>query len=103
VVCIDDGTPLVATSHDPAFDPDVAAAYCAEVVKIDEKALKALQKGGRLEEVLLTTDEFYLIIRIIPDTRFYVGLALAKQGNVGMARMVMKKYEKRLTETLPTD
>lgn len=103
VVSIDDGTPIVATSHDPTFDPDIAAAYFAEVVKITEKALEVLRKGRRLEEVLLTTDEFYLIVRILPNTRFYVGLAMAKKGNVGMARMVMKTYEKRIVETLPTD
>jgi DNA-binding response OmpR family regulator/predicted regulator of Ras-like GTPase activity (Roadblock/LC7/MglB family) len=103
VVCIDDGTPLVATSQDASFDPDIAAAYFAEVVKTNEKALEALKKGGRLEEVLLTTDEFYLVVRILPATRFYLGLALAKNGNIGMARMVMKTYEKRFMETLPTD
>jgi len=103
VVCIDDGTPLVATSQDPSFDPEIAAAYFAEVVKINEKALEALKKGRRLEEVLLTTDEFYLVVRILPDTRFYLGLAMAKDGNIGMARMVMKTYEKRFMETLPAD
>ena len=102
VVSIDDGTPIVATSHDPAFDPDIAAAYSAEVVKTTEKALEVLKKGRKLEEVLLTTDEFYLMVRILPDTRFYVGLAIAKKGNVGMARMVMKTYEKRFAEILPT-
>ncbi len=103
VVCIDDGTPLIATSQDPSFDPDIAAAYFAEVVKINEKALEALKKGRRLEEVLLTTDEFYLVVRILPDTRFYLGLAIAKDGNIGMARMVMKTYEKRFIKTLPTN
>ena len=53
--------------------------------------------------MLLTADEFYLIIRMLSDTRFYVGLAIAKEGNVGMARMAMKKYEKRFVETLPKD
>ncbi len=103
VVSIDDGTPLVATSQDPSFDPEIAAAYFAEVVKINEKALEALKKGRRLEELLLTADEFYLVVRILPDTRFYLGLAIAKDSNIGMARMVMKAYEKRFMETLPTD
>jgi CheY-like chemotaxis protein len=103
LVCIDDGTPLVATSQDASFDPAIAAAYFAEVVKTNEKALDALKKGGRLEEVLLTTDEFYLVLRILPHTHFYLGLAIAKAGNIGMARMVMKTYEKRFMESLPTD
>jgi hypothetical protein len=73
------------------------------VIKTNEKALEVLRRGRKLEEVLLTTDEFYLIVRILPDTRFYVGLAIAKKGNVGMARMVMKRYEKKFLETIPTD
>jgi len=103
VVSIDDGTPLVATSHDPAFDPDIAAAHFAEVVKTNEKAIEALKKGRRVEEVLLTTEDFYLIVRILSGTRFCAGLAIPKEGNVGMARMAMKKYEKRFVETLPTN
>jgi len=103
VASIDDGTPLVAAAHDPTYDPDTAAAYYAEVVKTTEKALEVLKKGRKLEEVLLTTDECYLIVRILPGTRFSVGAAIAKEGNIGMARMVMKKYEKRFIETLAGD
>lgn len=103
VANIDDGTPLVATSHDAAFDPDIAAAYYTEVLKTAEKALEILRKGRRLEEVLLTTDECYLIVRVLPKTRFYVGVAIAKKGNIGMARMVMKKYEKRFVENVAAD
>jgi CheY-like chemotaxis protein/predicted regulator of Ras-like GTPase activity (Roadblock/LC7/MglB family) len=103
VVSIDEGVPLVATSTDPTFDPDIAAAYYAEVVKTHEKALETLRKESHLEEVLVTTDEFYHIVRPLPGTRFYVGVAMTKKGNVGMARMVMKRYEKRFIEALPTD
>lgn len=103
VVSIDEGIPLISTSYDRAFDPDIAAAYFAEVVKINEKALEALKKGRSLEEVLLTTDEFYFIVRLLSDTRFYIGLAIAREGNIGMARMAMKTYEKRFVETLTTN
>ena len=103
VVSIDEGVPLVATTNDPAFDVDIVAAYYAEVIKTNEKALKALQKGPRLEEVLVTTDAFSLFVKPLPGTRFYVGLVMAQQGNVGMARMVLKRYEKRFVETVPAD
>jgi DNA-binding response OmpR family regulator/predicted regulator of Ras-like GTPase activity (Roadblock/LC7/MglB family) len=103
VVSIDEGVPLVAKTNDPAFDVDIVAAYYAEVMKINEKALEDLKKEPRLEEVLVTTEEFYLVVRPLSGTRFYVGLVIAKRGNVGMARMVMKRYEKRFLETLPMD
>jgi DNA-binding response OmpR family regulator/predicted regulator of Ras-like GTPase activity (Roadblock/LC7/MglB family) len=103
VVSIDEGVPLAATTNDPAFDVDIVAAYYAEVIKTNEKALKALQKGPRLEEVLVTTDTFSLYVKPLPDTRFYVGLVIAQKGNVGMARTVMKRYEKKFLKTLPAD
>jgi DNA-binding response OmpR family regulator/predicted regulator of Ras-like GTPase activity (Roadblock/LC7/MglB family) len=103
VVSIDEGVSLVATTNDPAFDVDIVAAYYAEVIKTNEKALKALQKGPMLEEVLVTTDAFYLYVKPLQGTRFYVGLVMAQQGNVGIARTVMKRYEKRFLETVPTD
>lgn len=103
VASIDDGTPLVATAHDPTYDADTAAAYYAEIVKTTEKALEVLKRGRKLEEVLLTTDEWYLIVRVLPGTRFSVGAVIAKEGNIGMARMAMKKYEKRFIETLAAD
>ena len=103
VVSIDEGVPLVATADDPAFDVDIVAAYYAEVIKTNEKALEALQKGPRLEEVLVTTDAFSLVVRPLPGTRFYMGLVIAQRGNVGMARTAMKRYEKRFLETVPMD
>ena len=103
VVSIDEGVPLVATTNDPAFDVDIVAAYYAEVVKTNEKALEALKQGSGLEEVLVTTDTFYLLARPLPETRFCVSLVMAQKGNVGMARMVMKRYEKRFLETVPLD
>jgi CheY-like chemotaxis protein/predicted regulator of Ras-like GTPase activity (Roadblock/LC7/MglB family) len=103
IVSIEEGVPIVAATNNPAFDPDIAAAYYTEVVKVNEKALEVLTTGGKLEEVLLTTDECYLILRILPGTRFYVGLAITRKGNVGMTRMVIKKFEKRFIEALPID
>jgi CheY-like chemotaxis protein/predicted regulator of Ras-like GTPase activity (Roadblock/LC7/MglB family) len=104
IVNIEEGTPLVvAAGGKLAFDPEVAAAYYSEVVKVNEKALAVLKKGGRLEEVLLSVDDFYLIIRALPATPFAVCLALSKKGNVGMARMEIKKFAKRFVEVLPED
>jgi predicted regulator of Ras-like GTPase activity (Roadblock/LC7/MglB family) len=103
VVSIDEGVPLVATTNDPAFDVDIIAAYYAEVIKTNEKALKALHKGPSLEEVLVTTDAFSLVIKPLSDTRYYVCLVMAQKGNVGMARTVLKRYEKKFLETVPVD
>lgn len=103
VVGIDDGIPIVATSKDPAFDPEVLAAYYAEVIKINEKALKALNRSGNIEELQLMTDAFSLIVRVIPDTRYYLAMAIAKEGNIGMARIAIKRHEKEFCKLLCRD
>ena len=103
IVNIEEGTPLVVSAGNSAFDPEIAAAYYSEMLKVNKKALAVLKKGKRLEEVLLTVDDFYLILRLLPDTRFAVCFALSKKGNVGMARMEIKKFVKRFVEVLPGD
>ena len=103
IVNIEEGTPLVVSAGNPAFDPEIAAAYYSEMLKVNKKALAVLKKGKRLEEVLLTVDDFYLILRLLPDTRFAVCFALSKKGNVGMARMEIKKFAKRFVDALPAD
>jgi CheY-like chemotaxis protein/predicted regulator of Ras-like GTPase activity (Roadblock/LC7/MglB family) len=101
VVSIDEGVPLIATTDDPAFDVDIIAAFYAEVIKTNEMALKALGKEPSLEEVLVTTDDFSFVVRPLPGTRFYVGLVMAQKGDVGMARTVMQRYEKKFLKTMP--
>jgi CheY-like chemotaxis protein/predicted regulator of Ras-like GTPase activity (Roadblock/LC7/MglB family) len=103
IVSIEEGIPVVVSTNHPTFDPEIAAAYYSEVVKVNEKALEVLKKGRKLEEVLLTVDDFYLILRILPDTRYSVCLAISRKGNVGMAKMVIKKFAKRFVAVLPAD
>jgi CheY-like chemotaxis protein/predicted regulator of Ras-like GTPase activity (Roadblock/LC7/MglB family) len=101
VVSIDDGIPIVAISSDPKFDSSVAAAYFTEVLKANKKAIEALKKGREVEEMVVMTDDFFLIVRIFPYTRFFLSLAIGKEGNWGMARMIIKKYEDKFVGLLP--
>lgn len=77
------------------FDLDTAAAGNTEVVRAKRKTMSALDISGRIEDILITLDDQYHLIRLLNsnDAVFlYVVLDKAR-GNLGMARMVTKKVE----------
>jgi len=101
IVDVDEGMPIVAISTDPRFDAHIAAAYYTEVAKVNEKALDALGEGCKIEEFLLTSDKFYLFFKNFPDTSFYFILTVAKGANLGIVKMIMRKYEDKFINAFP--
>ncbi len=93
VVDIDAGMSIGGGSIDPNFDASVASASYAEVVKANAQALDLLGLGASsTEDILITTRDVYLLIRML-GKKHYHGLAITKQGTLGYARAIMKKYE----------
>jgi hypothetical protein len=82
------------------FDPAVPNAYMSEVIKENEKALAALKLNARTLDYLITTNQIYILMRAIEGTKFYQGCAIARAGNLGMTREIMKKYEPRFSAEL---
>ncbi len=80
----------------------MAAATYAEVVKANEKALDLLggvEKVGETEDILVSTTRMYILIRKLGQKHYY-GVALNRTGNLGLARVIMKKHEVRFLEAL---
>lgn len=93
IVDIKSGFAVVGGSSDPSFDATVASPTYAEVVKSNARALKLLGIDPRsTEDILITTTSAYLMIRLL-GTNYYHGLAITREGNLGLARVIMKKYE----------
>lgn len=89
---------VLGTEGGEDFDLDVAAAGNTEVVRAKRKTMNALGIEGGIEDILITLDNQYHLIRLLKsnDAVFlYVVLDKAK-GNLGMARMVAKSAEKSL-------
>ncbi len=99
IVDTSSGLALASTSIDPNFDPAVASPSYAEVVKSNGRALDLLGMDPRLtEDILITTSTAYLLIRMLGG--YHHGLAVAKAANLGLTRVIMKKYEPLFMDTL---
>lgn len=93
IVNITSGMSIGGGSVDPRFDATVASASYAEVVKSNTRALQLLgMDPDSTEDILITTRSTYILLRLL-DGEYYHGLAIGKDGNLGLARVIMKKYE----------
>lgn len=98
VVSIASGMSIGGGSIDPRFDANVASASYAEVVKSNARALQLLgMPADSTEDILITTKSAYILIRLL-GRDFYHGLAIGRNGNLGLARVLMKKYEAEFLE-----
>jgi predicted regulator of Ras-like GTPase activity (Roadblock/LC7/MglB family) len=100
IVHIESGLSIGGGSIESDFDASVAAASYAEVVKANSRALDLLGLGqGSAEDILVTTKTVHLLIRMLGG-EYYQVLVVSRRGNLGLARVLMKKYEPRLLEAL---
>jgi predicted regulator of Ras-like GTPase activity (Roadblock/LC7/MglB family) len=100
IVSVDSGLSIGGATNDPEFDASVAAASYSEVVKSNQRALDLLGLGGEsTEDILITTVKNYILIRILGGEYYHL-VAIARRGNLGLARAIMKKYEPRLLQAV---
>lgn len=80
------------------FDLDTAAAGNTEVIRAKRKTMNALGIEGGIEDILITLDDQYHLIRLLKSNEaIFLYVVLDKnKGNLGMARMVLKKVESTL-------
>lgn len=97
VVDVESGLSIGGASADPQFDAAAAAASYAEVVKANRQTSELLGLGREsTEDILITLDDFYVLLRML-GSDYYQGLTVGRAGNLGLARALMKKYEKAFT------
>ena len=100
IVSIGSGMSIGGGSIDPNFDATVASASYAEVIKSNARALRLLgMDPDSTEDILITTLNAYVLLRLL-GKEYYHGLAIAKDGNLGLARVIMKKYEPAFLEEI---
>lgn len=101
IVGITDGISIAGGSIIPNFDSSVASAEFAAVTNSSMRALKSLG-NDKLEDILFTTDNLYIIVRVFQGSEYFHGLAINKtNGNLGRSRLIMKNYEHKITEAMP--
>lgn len=93
---------IVAMTEGAKLDLEIAAAANTEVVRAKRKALDMLGFKDRIEDLTITIDSQYHLLRILKKHRslyLYVAIDRAK-ANLGLARIAMTKLADTLDERL---
>jgi len=100
IVNLDDGTPVAGQTFQEDFDIEVPIAFFSDVARRSMKASR--ETGfGNLEDAVLTTEEQFVIMRILPGEEYVHLLSIGRNGNWGIAKVAMQRYAQRLRDSLP--
>ncbi|PLY03593.1 MAG: GTPase [Desulfuromonas sp.] len=80
------------------FDFQLLAVEYANVLKEIKKTVEILDTG-RMEEVSIKTERFFVIIRSLTD-EYFLALTLDRTGNFGKGRYLMMRDAPKLLEAL---
>lgn len=93
----ENGTSLGAVSRRRGFDADLAGALHGEVVKAKLATARALGISTRIEDILISLEDEYHLIRPVPETSLFFYLALDRaKANLAMARLELRNMETNL-------
>jgi len=95
----EDGLMLAEWKIDPSFKADEAGAYGNKAVIACKKAGKAMSQKNELIEVMMIIPGIFLMFRII-GPKYWMGIALAPNANIGITRVLLKKFEEELMKAL---
>lgn len=90
---IDSGMALASkASKGSDLEPELAAAYNAEVIKQKLKAKKALGIEDKdIEDILITLTDQYHVLMIVPGNQYFAYVATTKEGNMAIIRATLRK------------
>jgi hypothetical protein len=85
----------------PVMDMNIAAAGNTDVVRAKVRTLEMLGLNDTIEDILITLDTQYHLIRLLKSSRsgdaLFLYLSLAKnRANLGLARHQLRKIESEL-------
>ncbi|OFV68176.1 MAG: hypothetical protein SCAL_000816 [Candidatus Syntrophoarchaeum caldarius] len=84
-----DGMPVASAQTDPNFSIEDAVASAAMGLTYSKKMMEDAS-AGKVKESMTTTDAAIFFLRPI-DEEYWIGMALEANGNLGKARLEMKK------------
>lgn len=97
LVDYESGMTLGTDGDAQSFNIEVAAAGNTQVVRSKLAVMRQLDIGGGIEDILITLDQQYHLIRLLKGTSFFLYVALDRnRGNLGMARHRLKAIESAL-------
>ncbi|STC69534.1 MULTISPECIES: hypothetical protein [Corynebacterium] len=96
VVDMTTGMAMASLSHQSDFDLDIAAAYNAEMVKAKVKTMQALNITSGLQDMLITLDDQFHLIRMLNEGEFVYAAVSSASTNLAMLRAVVNSNIKKL-------
>ncbi len=99
-VLADDGLAIAALSRSADIDPDAISAHMTSIVQSNLKALKIVGDGQITKDILITTSDYYFLIRQVPDKPYFFFVTTHRSEWLGRTRLVMQKYEKDIVRLL---
>jgi len=97
LVDYESGMTLGSDGESRFFNIDVAAAGNTQVVRSKLEVMRHLGIEGGIEDILITLDDQYHLIRLLGGTTLFLYIAIQRQrGNLGMARHRLKTIETNL-------
>ena len=100
VVLADDSLSVAKLSRDPSVDAETTSAYLGVIVKSNLKAIKLLAGEQVTDDILITTDKHYFLIRHVETKPCFLFLMAKRNEWLGRARLLIKKYEKEVIDAL---
>ncbi len=98
---IETGKSHGAISVDRNFDPTLASSYNLNVVRTKLQVIKALKLDQEIDDILITLTNHIHIIALSPSKNYMIYLAAdSKRSNLGMTRLLIKKYKKEVEDSL---
>jgi predicted regulator of Ras-like GTPase activity (Roadblock/LC7/MglB family) len=95
-----DGTPVETLRVDQAFTLEEVAQEGAVAGKVLDYLCQKVD-GGALDHIMLVAER-YIIILAMAGPDHYVGLAMSPRGNVGKARLQLRRFMPDLASALTT-
>lgn len=96
-----DGIGLSQFTRSKKLDVESINAQMTLLVKLTETTVDKLG-AGVIEDILLTTEDAYLLVRFLKDRGFYLGIAAdRKTAQVGNMRLISKLFAERVTKVMP--
>lgn len=96
-----DGMPIAQFARSKKNDPEVTAAQMTLLVKLVDTSVTRLN-AGIIEDNLLTTDNAYILTRLLKDRGYYLALvAERKTAQLGSLRLNSRIYADRIDKAMP--
>jgi predicted regulator of Ras-like GTPase activity (Roadblock/LC7/MglB family) len=95
-----DGLSIAELSTKPEVEASTASAYLAIIVQSNLQAIKILADGQVMDDILITTDQYYFLIRHTPGRPYFLFVMTEKDEWLGRARLIMREFNQSMEEIL---